>query len=168
MTILDVLKYPDPRLRIKAEPVAEVTPEIRQLMHDMVETMIDQKGIGLAATQVGVAKRVIVVSMGATGGPPIGLVNPEIKEASEELAIWEEACLSLPGVAAQVTRPARVTVSCINEKGEPYELNCGYILAACIQHEIDHLNGKVFIDHLSRLRQDMLKKKMKKQQLRAF
>lgn len=165
MAILDIVQYPDPRLRTKAQAVEAVDDEVRKLCADMVETMNDGQGVGLAAPQVGVSKRVIVIGAGVTRSEPIAMINPEIVESSKEKASWEEACLSIPGFIGPVERPSRVKVKCLDQKGEPRELNVGNILAAVIQHEIDHLDGVVYLDHLSQLRRDMINKKVRKRLL---
>ena len=171
---------PDPRLKQVSEPVEAVTDDLRLLMDDMVETMHDAKGIGLAAIQVGVGKRVIVMDLSPSDTAEDGesedrydlselkdepiryFVNPEIVWTSEEMNNYQEGCLSVPGFYDDVERPQACKVTYLDYQGEPQELNCDGLLATCIQHEMDHLNGVVFLDHLSRLKRDMIVKKLRK------
>jgi peptide deformylase len=164
MALLPILVAPDPRLKVKAKPVAKVDAEIRQLMVDMLETMYAAPGIGLAAPQLGVAKRVIVVDCAREGEPPqpYKLANPEILWQSEELATYNEGCLSLPEHYADVTRPARIRVRYIDEQNEIRELEADGLLATCIQHEMDHLEGVLFVDHISSLKRSMILRKLAK------
>jgi peptide deformylase len=163
MAILKILEYPDPRLHKIATPVPVVNAEIRELVRDMAETMYAAPGVGLAATQVDVHKRVVVIDVSETKDQLLAFINPEIVSAEGE-AECEEGCLSVPGYFDKVTRAARVTVKALNVKGEPFELSADGLLAVCIQHEMDHLTGKVFVEYLSPLKQARLKSKLKKRQ----
>lgn len=162
MTVLTVLHYPDERLRTVASPVAEVNDEIRQLVKNMLETMYDENGIGLAATQVNVHKRVVVIDLSEDRNQPMVFINPEITEKSGDTS-YEEGCLSVPQSYAKVERAASVHVKAQNEQGEWFELDADGLLAICLQHELDHLVGKLFIDHLSPLKRDRIKKKLEKE-----
>lgn len=166
MALLEILLYPDPRLRQHAELVAEVNDEIRQLVDDMAETMYQAPGIGLAAIQVNVAKRVIVIDISEDRRDLRVFINPEITHRLGEQQI-EEGCLSVPGVYAPVSRAEEVTVRALDRNGEPFELTVHGLLAVCVQHEIDHLDGKVFVDRLSRLKQDRIRKRLSKQSRRV-
>lgn len=163
MAILTILEYPDPRLRKVASPVAAVTPEIRQLVDDMVETMYAAPGIGLAATQVDVHQRIVVIDASETKDDLRVFINPEIIVAEGEV-ICEEGCLSVPGYYDKVNRAARVTVRALDREGTPFELVAEDMLSVCIQHEIDHLSGKVFVDRLSMLKRARLAAKLRKKQ----
>ena len=163
MAKLTILEYPDPRLRKQAAPVLAITPEIQKLVRDMVETMYAAPGVGLAATQVDVHKRVIVIDISEARDDLHVFINPELV-ASDDRAEHEEGCLSVPGVYDRVTRAARITVRAQNERGEPFELATEGMLAVCIQHEMDHLIGKVFVDYLSPLKQARLSTKFRKKQ----
>jgi peptide deformylase len=164
MAILPILVAPHPVLKKKAEPVAEVTDAERKLLDDMLETMYDAPGIGLAAPQVGVSKRMLVVDVARDGeaAQPMKIINPEIVEASEDLATYEEGCLSFPDQFAEVKRPARATIRYLDETGAAHEIDADGLLATCIQHEIDHLDGIVFVDHLSQLKRTMILRKLQK------
>jgi peptide deformylase len=162
MAVLDILRYPDSRLHKVAKPVAAVDDRIRKLVADMAETMYAAPGIGLAATQVDVHERVIVIDLSETKDQLLVLINPEIVASSGDRKAWEEGCLSVPGIYDEVERPERVTVRALDEKGEPFELEADGLLAVCIQHEMDHLQGKVFVQYLSRLKQSRIKSKMAK------
>ncbi|CAO3401400.1 peptide deformylase [Azospirillum sp. 11R-A] len=166
MARLPILVAPHPILKRKAQPVAEVDARVVKLMDDMVETMYDAVGIGLAAPQVGVLDRVIVVDVHEKGEPPnpIRLANPEIVWSSDEKAVCEEGCLSVPEQYADVTRPVRIRVRYLDEKNQPQEIEADGMLATCIQHEIDHLNGVLFVDYLSILKRNILLKKVQKMQ----
>ena len=163
MAILDILHFPDPRLRNVAKPVKEVDDEVRQLVDDMLETMYQAPGIGLAATQVNVAKRVVVIDVSEEKDQPLYFINPEIveKDGIEEM---EEGCLSVPGIYEKVQRADRVKVRALGRDGQPFELDLDGLLAVCIQHEIDHLDGKLFVDYLSQLKRQRIRKKLEKQQ----
>ena len=165
MSRLAIIIAPDPRLKIKPKPVAAVDDAIRLLMDDMLETMYAAQGIGLAATQVGEAERVIVVDVSPLEGDPepMQLANPEVIWASDERVMCEEGCLSLPSYYAEVERPARVRVCYLNYQNEIREINAEGPLATCIQHEIDHLDGKLFVDLLSALKRGIILRKLKKQ-----
>ncbi|PWC82752.1 peptide deformylase [Azospirillum sp. TSH100] len=166
MARLPILVAPHPILKRKAQPVAEVDARVVKLMDDMVETMYDANGIGLAAPQVGVLDRVIVVDVHEKGEPanPIRLANPEIVWSSDEKAVCEEGCLSVPEQYAEVTRPVRIRVRYLDEKNQQQELEADGMLATCLQHEIDHLNGVLFVDYLSMLKRNILLKKVQKMQ----
>lgn len=167
MALLPILHYPDPRLRKVAAPVAAVDERIRKLVSDMAETMHAAPGIGLAATQVDVHERVIVIDISETRDQLQVFINPEIVESSGEEES-EEGCLSVPGVFDMVRRAERVKVRALDCEGRSFTLETGGLLAVCIQHEIDHLDGKVFVDYLSRLKQQRIATKMKKQERAAM
>jgi peptide deformylase len=164
MAILSIIEIPDPRLKLVSEPVAHVDASVRKLMDDMMETMYDAPGIGLAAIQVAVAKRVLVLDVAREGEEPqpLFIANPEIVWASEELNVYQEGCLSIPDYYGDVERPSRVRVRYLDRDGKVQEMNADGLLATCVQHEIDHLNGVLFIDHLSRLKRDRVMKKYTK------
>ncbi|AGW92441.1 peptide deformylase [Cupriavidus necator] len=164
MAKLDILTYPDPRLHTVAKPVAAVDDRIRQLVKDMAETMYEAPGIGLAATQVNVHEQVVVIDVSETRDQLQVFINPEIIWASENRKVWEEGCLSVPEVYDRVERPDRVRVRALNEKGETFELDADDLLAVCIQHEIDHLRGKVFVEYLSPLKLNRIKSKLQKRE----
>ena len=168
MTIRDILVLPDPTLREACAPVATVDDGIRGLMDDMLETMYDAPGIGLAAIQIGVRKRVVVCDLAKDDAPkaPLFLVNPEITWTSDELNVHEEGCLSIPDYFEEVERPARCGVRFLDRQGETRKIEADGILATCLQHEIDHLNGVLFIDHLSRLKRERVTRKFAKAQKR--
>jgi len=159
MAILDILVYPDPRLRTVAAPVKVVDERIQTLIKDMIETMHDADGIGLAATQVNVHEQVIVMQVPDDLEEPRVLINPTIVEKDGE-SIYEEGCLSVPEYSAPVTRAENIKITALDAQGEIYELEADGLLAICIQHEMDHLQGKVFVDYLSRLKQDRVRKKL--------
>ena len=162
MSKLDILRYPDPRLHKVARPVAEVDARIKGLVDDMLETMYSAEGVGLAATQVDVHERVIVIDVSEPRNEPIVLINPELIEVSEEMAIAEEGCLSVPGIFADVTRSNTITVAALDRHGVPFELQADGLLAVCVQHEMDHLLGKVFVEYLSPLKRSRIKTRMLK------
>jgi peptide deformylase len=166
MAILTILEYPDPRLKKVAAPVTAFTPEIAKLVRDMADTMYAAPGVGLAATQVDVHKRIIVIDVSEAKDDLLVLVNPEIIAAEGE-AECEEGCLSVPGYYDKVTRAARVTVRARNARGEMFERTAEELLAVCIQHEMDHLVGKVFVDHLSPLKRARLAARARKKQRMA-
>ncbi|MHB8252996.1 MAG: peptide deformylase [Acidiferrobacter sp.] len=167
MALREILRYPDPRLRKKALPVVRFDAEIRDLIRDMAETMYKAPGIGLAATQIDVGKRVIVLDI-ASGRKDLHVfVNPVIVRSEGVYGI-EEGCLSVPGVYEEVERAQMVEVHALDESGAPFQLIAEDLLAVCIQHEIDHLDGKVFVDYLSRLKQQRIRKKLEKQQRLAM
>ncbi|GGF64757.1 peptide deformylase [Alteromonas lipolytica] len=162
MAILDVLQFPDERLRTVAKPIAEVNGEIKQLVADMFETMRDEKGIGLAATQVDRHVRLVVMDVSEEQNEPRVFINPEIV-SSEGSTISEEGCLSVPGNYAKVDRAEKVTVKALDADGKPFELEAEGLLAICIQHELDHLKGKLFVDYLSPLKRQRIRKKLEKE-----
>ena len=159
--ILNILKYPDKRLRTIAKPVVSVDETIKQQVKDMFETMYEAPGIGLAATQVNFHQRIIVIDISDQCNEPICLINPEVIEKSGEIQ-WEEGCLSVPDYYENVIRANDIKVKALNQNGESFELEASEMLSVCIQHEIDHLNGILFVDHLSKLKQKRLKKKTEK------
>mgnify|MGYP000692814886 CR=1 FL=1 len=163
--ILDILKYPDKRLRIVAKPVETVNTQIKQQIKDMFETMYDAPGIGLAATQVNFHQRIIVIDVSDECNQPLCLINPEIIEKNGEIE-WEEGCLSVPNYYESVKRANEIKVRALNQLGQSVEIDADEVLAVCIQHEMDHLNGILFVDHLSKLKQKRLKKKAEKQTLK--
>ena len=163
MSIRQILHYPDPRLRRIAAPVARVDDEVRRLLDDMAETMYQAPGIGLAAVQVDVALRAVVIDISTERNALHEFVNPEIV-MRDGVHIMEEGCLSVPGVYDTVQRAQQVRVRALDRNGNPFELDADGLLAVCIQHEIDHLDGKVFVDYLSRLKQQRIRKKIEKQQ----
>ncbi len=162
MALLPILRYPDPRLHRKATLVTEVDDATRKLIADMAETMYEAPGIGLAATQVDVHKRVVVIDVSEDKSKLFAFINPEILDRSGE-QVCEEGCLSVPGIYEKVTRSERVKVRALDPQGEPFTLEAEGLLAVCIQHEIDHLDGKVFVEHLSQLKQSRIKARLAKQ-----
>lgn len=169
MTVLTILEVPDPGLRAVAAPVSQVDDSIRATLADMFETMYDARGIGLAAIQVGIEKRLVVIDLqepeeegGEPVRKPVAFVNPELLWVSEEMAVYNEGCLSIPEQYAEVARPARCRVKWLDGDGKPHEEEMEGLMATCIQHEIDHLNGVLFTDHISRLKRDMIMKKLAK------
>ncbi|BDW87298.1 MULTISPECIES: peptide deformylase [Thalassospira] len=166
MALREILIVPDPRLKKECEPVEEVNDEIKTLLNDMLETMYAAPGIGLAAPQIGVMKRVVVmdVSDDKDKPEPLKLINPEIIWESEETSIYQEGCLSIPEQYADVERPAEVGMRYMDENGETHEIEADGLLATCIQHEIDHLDGVLFTDYLSALKRNMILKKVQKLQ----
>jgi peptide deformylase len=168
MAVLSILVYPDPRLHTVARPVALVDARVRQLVADMRETMYDAKGIGLAATQVDVHERVIVIDVSEKRDSPITLINPEITWASQERRAGEEGCLSVPGIYDGVERAVAVKVKALDENGQEYTLDAEGLLAICIQHEMDHLQGKVFVEYLSMFKRTRIRSKLVKAQREAM
>ncbi len=164
MAILDILEFPDPRLRTVAKPIDTVDDALRQTIDDMFETMYEAPGIGLAATQVNVHRRLVVIDVSEDKSEPLVFINPEAEPLTQELGEYQEGCLSIPGFYEKVCRPERVRVTALDRDGKPFELECDGLLAVCIQHEIDHLDGKLFVDYLSPLKRDRIKKKLEKQQ----
>lgn len=164
MALLPIIVAPDPRLKVKCEPVEEVTDEIRKLMADMLETMYDAPGIGLAAPQIGVAKCMIIVDVAKEEADPAPhqMINPKITWQSENLFNYEEGCLSLPEQYAEVKRPEEIRLSYTDLAGETQEIEASGLLATCIQHEMDHLEGVLFVDHVSKLRRDLILRKLRK------
>jgi len=172
MAVLPIVEVPDPRLRLVCEPVAAVDDSVRALIADMVDTMYDARGIGLAAIQIGVTKRVVVIDLQERESEdeekpeairdPKAYINPELLSVSDEQSSYSEGCLSIPEQYAEVTRPARCRVRWLDEQGATQEADFDGLLATCMQHEIDHLNGVLFIDHISRLKRDMVLKRLTK------
>jgi len=162
MALLPILEFPDPRLRTRAQPVTEVDDALRSLIDDMFQTMYAAPGIGLAATQVNVHKRVIVIDISESHDQPVVLINPEIltREGMEEM---EEGCLSVPGIYDKVSRAEKIRVRTLDRKGRQIEFDAEGLLAVCIQHEIDHLDGKLFVDYLSELKRTRIRKKLEKE-----
>ncbi len=167
MAIRQILHYPDPRLRRRAEAITEVDAQIRTLVDDMAETMYQAPGIGLAAPQINVSKRIIVIDTSETKDNLHVFVNPEIVSREGEQTL-EEGCLSVPGIYDNVTRAQRITVRALDREGQPFELEANGLLATCVQHELDHLEGKLFVDYLSRLKQQRIRKKLEKQERLAM
>ncbi|HAV1358538.1 peptide deformylase [Vibrio parahaemolyticus] len=161
MSVLQVLTFPDDRLRTVAKPVEAVTPEIQKIVDDMIETMYDEEGIGLAATQVDIHKRIVVIDISETRDEPMVLINPEILEKRGEDGI-EEGCLSVPGARALVPRAAEVTVKALDRDGKEFTFEANDLLAICVQHELDHLQGKLFVDYLSPLKRKRIQDKLAK------
>ncbi|WP_374319108.1 peptide deformylase [Aquabacterium sp.] len=162
MALLPILCYPDPRLHKIARPVEVVDDRVRQIVDDMLETMYDAKGVGLAATQVDIHERIVVIDTSEERNEPRVLINPEIIQASEEMIIWEEGCLSVPTIYDKVERHAEIRVRALNRDGQTYEFDADDLLAVCVQHELDHLLGKVFVEYLSPLKRNRIKTKMQK------
>ena len=162
MALLEILHFPDSRLRNKAQPVTRVDDSVRQLVDDMLETMYEAPGIGLAATQVNDPRRVVVIDISEEHDQPLCLINPEIlqRDGEEEM---DEGCLSVPGIYERVVRADRIRVRSLNRAGEAFEFDAEGLLAVCIQHEIDHLDGKLFIDYLSNLKRQRIRKKLEKE-----
>ncbi len=163
MAILDILCFPDPRLRTVAKPIEQVDDELCILIDDMFDTMYEAPGIGLAATQVDVHKRLIVIDISEEKNQPFVLINPELTE-QDGIEAMDEGCLSVPGVFESVERADHIVVKALDRQGEVYELAADGLLAICIQHEIDHLDGKLFVDYLSQLKRTRIRKKLEKQQ----
>jgi peptide deformylase len=164
MALLNILRYPDPRLHKVAKPVTEFGERLQKLVEDMAETMYDAPGVGLAATQVDVHERVIVIDVSETHDGLMVFVNPEIVWASPEKQVYDEGCLSVPGVYDGVERPARVKVKAVDQFNKAFELEADGLLAVCIQHEMDHLMGKVFVEYLSPLKRNRIKTKLQKEE----
>jgi peptide deformylase len=162
MALLKILEFPDPRLRTIAEPVDQVDDEVRKLIDDMFETMYDAPGIGLAATQINVHKRIVVIDLSEDKSEPLVMINPEYEILTEDQDQMQEGCLSVPGFYENVERPNRIRLKALDRDGKPYELIAEELLAVCIQHELDHLNGKLFVDHISRLKRDRIRSKLEK------
>ena len=162
MAVLTILKYPDPRLHKVAQAVSQVDQRIRTLVADMLETMYANDGVGLAATQVDVHERVLVMDVSDTRDQPLVLINPEIVGHSDQRVLREEGCLSVPSIYDKVSRFETVTVRALDREGQVVDLPCEGLLAVCVQHEMDHLAGHVFVDHLSPLKRDRIKSKLAK------
>jgi peptide deformylase len=162
MALLEILTHPDPRLRRKSIAVTEVTDEVRAVVDDMLETMYAAPGIGLASIQVNEPRSIVVIDVSEEKDQPLCLINPEIISSSGEES-YEEGCLSVPGIFESVTRAEEVTVAALDREGTPFELQADGLLAICIQHELEHLEGKLFVDRLTRLKQQRIKKRLEKQ-----
>ncbi|MFN4262585.1 MAG: peptide deformylase [Thioalkalivibrionaceae bacterium] len=166
MAVRKILRFPDPRLRLKAVPIERVDNEVRQLADDMLETMYSARGIGLAATQIDVQRRILVADVSDNGDEPLVLINPEIL-SSEGVEQMDEGCLSVPGFYETVERADRIRFRALDREGQPFERDVEGLLAVCIQHEIDHLDGKLFVDYLSTLKRDRIRKKLEKMAARG-
>ena len=164
MALLNILRYPDPRLHKVAKPVTEFGDRLHKLVADMAETMYDAPGVGLAATQVDVHERVVVIDVTETHDDLLVFINPEIVWSSPEKQVYDEGCLSVPGIYDGVERPARVKVRAVDQFNKPFELEADGLLAVCIQHEMDHLMGKVFVEYLSPLKRNRIKTKLQKEE----
>jgi len=164
MAVLEILEFPDPRLRTRAKPVTAVTDATRQLIADMFETMYAAPGIGLAATQVNVHERLLVIDISENRSQPLVFINPEITVLDPELGEYDEGCLSVPGFYETVCRPSRVRVTALDSDGQSFTRELGGLLAICLQHEVDHLDGKLFVDYLSPLKRQRIRKKLEKLQ----
>ena len=164
MAVLEILEFPDPRLRTKAKPVTQVTEVTRKLIADMFETMYDAPGIGLAATQVNVHERILVIDVSEKRNEPLVFINPEITVLDPELGEYDEGCLSVPGFYETVCRPSRIRVTALDQHGQSFTRELDGLLAICLQHEVDHLEGKLFVDYLSPLKRQRIRKKLEKQQ----
>lgn len=162
MSKLKILEFPDPRLRTIAEPVAAVDDSIKQLVDDMFETMYDAPGIGLAATQINVHQRIVVIDLSEDQSEPLTLINPEYTVLDDTLEEMQEGCLSVPGFFDNINRPQRIQVTSLNREGEEQNFVAEGLLAVCIQHELDHLNGKLFVDYLSALKRSRIRGKLEK------
>ena len=162
MAILNILEFPDPRLRTQASPVDTVDDELRTLVDDMFETMYDAPGVGLAATQIDVHRQIVVIDVSEDQSEPLVFINPEITVLDGPMHDYDEGCLSVPGFAESVTRPEHIRVSALDRNGERFEIEPEGLLAVCIQHEVDHLNGKLFVDYLSPLKRNRIRKKLEK------
>jgi peptide deformylase len=168
MALLQILEFPDPRLRTTAAPVEHVTDATRALVDDMFDTMYDAPGIGLAATQVNVHERIIVIDVSDDKSEPLVFINPEITVLDEALTDYDEGCLSVPGFYETVSRPGRIRVTAMDREGLSFTRDLEGLLATCLQHEVDHLDGKLFVDYLSSLKRQRIRKKLEKEQrLRA-
>lgn len=163
MALLEILEFPDPRLRTVAKPIEQVDDGIRKLAEDMLETMYEAPGIGLAATQVNVHKRLVVIDISEEKNQPLVLINPEydILEGEQD---YDEGCLSVPGYYEKVTRAEKILLRALDKSGEPYEMECEGLLSVCIQHEIDHLDGKLFVDRISKLKRERIRTKIVREQ----
>lgn len=162
MALLPILEFPDPRLRTVAKPVTEVDDNIRQLVDDMFDTMYNAPGIGLAASQVNVHKRVVVIDVSEDNSQPLVFINPEIEVLDAELSEYDEGCLSVPGFYETVVRPGHIRVKALDRNGKAFEIEPQGVLAVCVQHELDHLNGKLFVDHISPFKRTRIRAKLEK------
>jgi len=164
MAVLEILEFPDPRLRTRAKTVKTVAPEIKTLIADMLETMYEAPGIGLAATQVNVHLRLLVIDVSENSDEPLVFINPKISVLDPELGEYDEGCLSVPGYYETVNRPKRISVTALDREGSSFTRELEGLLAICLQHEIDHLDGKLFVDYLSPLKRQRIRKKLEKSQ----
>lgn len=162
MTILNILEFPDRRLRTLAKPVSEVDDRVRSIIDDMLETMYDAPGIGLAATQVNIHERIVTIDLSEDKSEPLVFINPEVTVLEGELESMQEGCLSVPGFYEEITRIEHCLVKALDRNGEPFEMECTGLLAVCIQHEIDHLDGKLMVDYISPLKRNRIKDKLEK------
>ncbi len=162
MALADILEFPDPRLRTRARAVTNFDAQLQSLIHDMFDTMYDAPGIGLAATQVDVHKRLLVIDVSEDHDQPLVFINPEFTVIDDALEEYDEGCLSVPGFYETVKRPQRIEVSAQNGQGESFTMTCEGLLAVCVQHEIDHLDGKLFVDYLSSLKRTRIRKKLER------
>lgn len=163
MAILEILEFPDPRLRTQAQPVETVTDEMRTLIDNMFETMYQAPGIGLAATQVNVHQRIVVIDVSDDNNEPLVFINPEVTVLEGPEQDYDEGCLSVPGFYETVSRPTNIRVRALDRDGQPFEMEPEGLLAVCIQHELDHLNGKLFVDYISPLKRKRIRTKLEKQ-----
>lgn len=163
MALLPILEFPDPRLRTVAKPVHEVDASVRKIIDDMFETMYDAPGIGLAATQVNVHKRIVVIDVSEDNNEPLVFINPEIEILDEELHEYDEGCLSVPGFYEEISRARHVRVKALGKDGKEFTMEPEGLLAVCIQHEADHLEGKLFVDYISNMKRSRIRKKLEKQ-----
>lgn len=166
MAIHEILEFPDPRLRTIAKPVEDVNEDVRHLLDDMFETMYDAGGIGLAATQINVHLRIVVMDLSEERNEPRVFINPDVVPLTEDGHTYQEGCLSVPGFYEDVIRPERCLIKAIDREGNPFEEEATGLLAVCIQHELDHLNGKLFVDYLSNMKRDRIRKKLEKEHKR--
>lgn len=164
MSLLNILRYPDPRLHKIAKPVTVFDARLKQLVADMAETMYDAPGVGLAATQIDVHEQIVVIDTSETQNALQVFINPQVVWSSEEKRVYDEGCLSVPGIYDGVERPAQVRVQALDIEGKPFEIAADELLAVCIQHEIDHLKGKVFVEYLSPLKRNRIKTKLVKEE----
>jgi len=164
MAVLEILEFPDPRLRTEARPVTDVTDDTRTLIDNMLETMYAAPGIGLAATQVNVHQRVLVMDVSDDKSKPLVFINPEITVLDPDLGEYDEGCLSVPGFYETVSRPQSIAVAALGRDGKPFHIQLEGLAAICLQHEVDHLNGKLFVDYLSVLKRQRIRKKLEKDQ----
>ncbi|MCB1678130.1 MAG: peptide deformylase [Halioglobus sp.] len=166
MALLEILEFPDPRLRTRAGPVTAVNDATRRLIDDLFETMYEARGIGLAATQVDVHQRLLVIDLSEDHSQPLVFINPQITVLDAELGEYDEGCLSVPGFYETINRPRRIEASALDRDGQPFTRELDGLLAICLQHEIDHLDGKLFVDYLSPLKRQRIRKKLEKSQRR--
>ena len=166
MAVLEILEFPDPRLRTVAQPLSQVSDQTRALIDDMFETMYSAPGIGLAATQVDVHQRLLVIDVSEDHSDPLVFINPDVEVLDDTLGEYDEGCLSVPGFYETVNRPRRIRVTALDRNGESFTRDLEGLLAICLQHEIDHLDGKLFVDYLSPLKRQRIRKKLEKSQRR--